>query len=121
VRFPISALDVLETHIRGEVIYIDHFGNVITNIGRLVWDGNLLRLDPASGQALQFVINATQARVYVGDRDLGSIRRTYGECAPGESLALVGSEGMLEVAINQGNGAQQLGLGIGDSVEIKLR
>lgn len=121
VRFVMPQLSILETQICGEVIYIDHFGNVITNIGRLIWDGNLLRLDPAFGETAPLVINAKQARVYSGDLDLGAIRRTYGECEPGEALALVGSEGMLEVAINQGRGAQQLALSIGDKVEVKLR
>ena len=121
VRLSLPQVEVMDDRIRGEVIYIDHFGNVITSIGRLVWDGGLLHLDPAFGEATPLILNAGRAEVYVGERNLGSIRRAYGECAPGELLALVGSEGMLEVAVNRGHGARQLELGIGDVVEVVVR
>ena len=110
-----------DTTITGEVIYIDHFGNAITSIGRLVWEGALLSLDPAFGDAPTGIINAARVRVLVAGRDLGPVRRTYGEVSPGEPLALVGSEGLLELAVNHGHGAQALNLAIGAPVEIALR
>ena len=121
VRLPAPALTMTESTVAGEVIYIDHFGNVITSIGRLVWDGVLLSLDPAFGDAPAGVINAGRVRVIAAGRDLGPVRRTYGEVEPGEPLALVGSEGLLELAVNRAHGAQVLGLQIGDRVEISLR
>jgi S-adenosyl-L-methionine hydrolase (adenosine-forming) len=122
VQLPLPLLDTdnggknHRGEIRGEVMYIDHFGNVITSIGRLVWDGGLLRLDPAFGPAVSLTINPNRVRVVVGGRDLGPIRRTYGEVAVGASLVLVGSAGLLEIAVNQGNGARDLGLEVGDPV-----
>ena len=121
VRLPAPVLTVTDTTIAGEVIYIDHFGNVITSIGRLVWEGALLSLDPAFGDAPAGIINAARVRVLVAGRDLGPVRHTYGEVSPGEPLALVGSEGLLELAVNRGHGAQALNLKIGDYVEISLR
>ena len=120
VRLPVPVLDVTGTCIDGEVIYIDHFGNAITSIGQMAWEGEALRLTPAFGQTSPLVIEAARTRVTVGDRDLGPIRRTYGEVARGVSLALIGSEGMLELAVNQGHGAEAMGLQIGDRVEIAL-
>jgi hypothetical protein len=121
VRLPTPVFTVSESTITGEVIYIDHFGNVITSIGRLVWDGALLSLDPVFGDVPSGIVNAARVRVLVGGRDLGPIRHTYGEVSLGEPLALVGSEGMLELAINHGHGAQALDLTIGTPVEISLR
>ena len=121
VRLPTPVFAVSESTITGEVIYIDHFGNVITSIGRLVWDGALLSLDPVFGDVPSGIVNAARVRVLVGGRDLGPIRHTYGEVSLGESLALVGSEGMLELAVNHGHGAQALDLTIGTPVEISLR
>ncbi|MFN2285322.1 MAG: S-adenosyl-l-methionine hydroxide adenosyltransferase family protein [Anaerolineae bacterium] len=121
VRLPTPVFTVSESTITGEVIYIDHFGNVITSIGRLVWDGALLSLDPVFGDVPAGIVNAARVRVLVGGRDLGPIRHTYGEVSLGEPLALVGSEGMLELAINHGHGAQALDLTIGTPVEISLR
>ncbi len=120
VRLPAPTLAVDDTTINGEVIYIDHFGNVITSIGRLVWDGGLLMLDPAFGDAPRGIINAGRVHVLAAGQDLGPIHRTYGEVEPGEPLALIGSEGLLELAVNRGHGAQTLGLQIGDHVEIAL-
>ncbi|MGC9395223.1 MAG: SAM hydrolase/SAM-dependent halogenase family protein [Anaerolineae bacterium] len=121
VRLPTPVFTVSDTTIAGEVIYIDHFGNVITSIGRLVWDGALLSLDPVFGDVPSGIVNAARVRVLVGGRDLGPIRHTYGEVSLGEPLALVGSEGLLELAVNHGHGARALGLQIGDRVEISLR
>ncbi|MFP4345267.1 MAG: S-adenosyl-l-methionine hydroxide adenosyltransferase family protein [Anaerolineales bacterium] len=118
LRLPLPRLEVGEDLIRGEVLYIDHFGNTITSIGRLIWEGNLLHLDPAFGDAEPTIIRADGVRVLVGGRDLGPIRRTYGEVAAGDPLALVGSEGMLEASVSHGHGGEELGLTVGDPVEI---
>jgi S-adenosylmethionine hydrolase len=121
VHLPTPVFAVTESTIAGEVIYIDHFGNVITSIGRLVWDGALLSLDPVFGDVPAGIINAARVRVLVAGRDLGPVHHTYGEVSLGEPLALVGSEGLLELAVNHGNGAQALGLTIGTPVEVSLR
>jgi S-adenosylmethionine hydrolase len=82
--------------VQGTIQYIDHFGNCVTTIeGAQVGQGHW---------TLTF-----------GKIDLIS-RSTYGEVAPGHPLALVGSHGWVEVAINQGNAQQQLGLRVGDRV-----
>ncbi len=118
VRLPPPHLALEEEGLRGEVLYIDHFGNVITSIGRLIWEGDLLYLDPAFGQVERGVIRAPGSHVVAGGRDLGPVRRTYGEVAPGTPLALVGSEGMLELAVAHGHGARALGLSVGDPVQL---
>ncbi|MBN1248429.1 MAG: SAM-dependent chlorinase/fluorinase [Anaerolineae bacterium] len=117
-RLPLPSMQVEEGMVRGEVIHIDRFGNVITSIGRLVWDGALLRLDPAFGAADPLILNPGRVHVRVAGRDLGPVRRTYGEVAAGAPLALVGSEGLLELAVNQGCAARDLGLNLGDGVEL---
>ena len=118
VRLPVPRMTMGDEAIHGEVIYIDRFGNAITSIGRLVWDGRLLRLDPVFAESDPRVIQAELVTVRVGGRAIGSIRRTYGEVAPGEALALVGSEGLLEIATHGGHGARELGVAVGDPVEI---
>ncbi len=80
--------------IEGQVLYIDRFGNLISNIAEA-------DLAVAAG-------DAGALNVYVGPLRVGPLRTTYGEVAPGEIIAIVGSTGMLEVAINQGNAAVQL-------------
>jgi len=80
--------------LEGQVLYVDHFGNLITNVS----EDDLMQLaDGGHGM-----------NVHVGPLRIGPLRRTYADVAPGEIVAIVGSAGMLEVAINQGNAAAQL-------------
>jgi hypothetical protein len=45
--------------------------------------------------------------------------RTYGDAAPNEALALIGSSNFLEIAINGGSARESLGLDRGDSVDLR--
>ncbi len=120
VRLPVPRAQISASEIRGEVVYIDRFGNVITSIGRMVWEGPVLHLDPVFSDEEPRIVRADKLVVTVAGREIGPIRRTYGEVAPGDALALVGSEGMLEVATNRGHGARDIGLKVGDPVEVSL-
>lgn len=85
--------------ITGEVIWVDAFGNAVTSIA-------------------EQQLNCLQApRIHAGGRDLGPLRRCYAEVGQGQVLALVGSTGLLEVAVNGGSAAHLLGLARGDQVE----
>ena len=89
-----------EQGIQGWVVHIDRFGNCITNI-----PGKLLDMK-------------RPMRIYVGNAIIDGVHRTYGEVPPGEPLALVGSSGMLEIAINGGNAAELFGIRKGAPVNV---
>jgi S-adenosylmethionine hydrolase len=123
VTFPLPRLEITPRAVTGEVLHADHFGNAITSIGRLTWDGGELVLDPAfqgAGGKKQVRFRASEAVVVVAGQEIVGVRRTYAEAEPGEVLALVGSEGHLEIAVREGNAAQRLGLRPGDAVEVRL-
>lgn len=86
-----------EHEIRGTVVAIDTFGNLITNIDA----GLLSRL--------------RKAEVLAGGRRM-SLCQTYAEAQPGEFLALVNSFGVLEIARAESSAAEGLGLGRGAPV-----
>src|SRR5207302_1500633 len=71
---------------RGLVIHIDHFGNATTNIGH-----HLLR-------------NSAPV-VRINGKPIGKLRRTYWDVPPGKPLALIGSSGLLEIAVRDGSAA----------------
>ncbi len=122
VLLPLPRLEVREDRLEGEVLYIDRFGNVVTSIGRLRWAGNGLVLDAAFRRAAPPLrLAAAGAVVKVGGRTIHGVRRTYGEVAVGESLALVGSTGFLEIAVRQGDAARTLGVRPGDPITLHLR
>jgi S-adenosylmethionine hydrolase len=122
VTFPLPCLEVAPDAIVGEVLHTDHFGNVVTSIGRFLWSGNNeLSLDAAFGQVEKQVrFGADEAVVTVGGRDISHVRRTYAEVEPGEVLALVGSSGHLEIAVREGNASRKLGIRPGDEVKLRL-
>jgi S-adenosylmethionine hydrolase len=120
VTLPLPSLELGPNVVRGEVLHTDHFGNVITSIGRLLWRGGELSLEPvfqARGtQKAHF--RADKAHIVVGGREILRLHRTYADVEPGHVLALVGSEGHLEIAVREGSGAERLDLHPGDPVEL---
>jgi hypothetical protein len=87
--------------LEGEIIHIDRFGNAITDISR----AELEAFAPAAAWTLR-----------VGDEVISSLATTYGESAPGARLALIGSSGRLEIAVNLGSAEKELGLRRGELV-----
>jgi S-adenosylmethionine hydrolase len=85
----------------GEVLYVDSFGNLVTNFRRddLECLGDLARvsIECAGGTLSHLVAN-------------------YAAGMPGETIALFDSQGRLEIAIVGGNAARQLGVRAGESV-----
>lgn len=92
--------------IRGGVIHIDSFQNVITNITQSLF--NQVRKNRA------FEIYFTR------NESVSEISRYYHEVPEGEKLCLFGISGYLEIAINKGNAAGLLGLDVGDIVIIQF-
>lgn len=119
---PEPALIVRENTITGEVLYIDHFGNIITSIGNLQWAAaNRLHFAPEFGSAHPPDIpplDAAGCRATLAGRTLTPVRRAYGEVPPGSLLALIGSSEQLEIGQNQGNAARTLQVKIGDPVTL---
>lgn len=98
LRFPEP--DVEDGGISGEVIAIDGFGNVITNVPGDVLEGR-------RGET-----------VTVNDEPT-PVCRTYAEVEPGERLVTVGSHGNVELAANQWRGDEAFRIRSGDAVAIR--
>jgi hypothetical protein len=108
--------------ISGEVLHVDHFGNIVTSVGKLEWVSNrYLELRPCFGDQKHQVLKIDRAEVTVNERTFDGIVGIYAETKPGDWLAMVGSSGFLELAINQGNCASRLGTLIGDPVKIRIK
>jgi len=89
----------------GEVLFIDRFGNLLTNIGR-------------ADLAPTFRVRHN-VQVYLDETCVGPIRSCYGDVSPGEALALIGSTDHLEIAVNQGSAAGVLRSGRGAVVHVR--
>ena len=107
--------------VQGEVVRIDHFGNVITNILPLRWfDDRTLAFDPKPGEGFPASFRADQVRITVGWHTLHGIHATYHTLLTGQAGAIVGSDSELEIAINQGNAAESLGIKVGAPVILRI-
>jgi S-adenosylmethionine hydrolase len=91
--------------IKGIIIYIDSFENVITNITE--------QLFKKIGKGRKFSV------LFRGE-SINKIYKSYNDVPVGEIVAIFGSNGHLEIAINQGNASGLLGLGINDTVMIEF-
>lgn len=91
--------------IRGCVLHVDRFGNLITNIGI-----EMLANDMRRGKSFC---------VRVADRDVGPICNNYSNVDHGELLALIGSSGTIEISVNGGNAAQMLNAKIQTEVVVR--
>ena len=103
VRLSIPTPQVTKTAIIGSVIWVDRFGNLITN-----FTPDMLK---SFGMDNGFVIRA-------GKAEICHLNRAYAESGEGECLAIIGSSGHLEISVNQGNAARVLGLKRDDVIEI---
>jgi S-adenosyl-L-methionine hydrolase (adenosine-forming) len=119
-RLNIPQMKIEGNRIIGQVIHIDHFGNILTNIGRLDWISTTeLNLVPRSTDQ-PIAVHTDQTVIHVAGQSITTMRQSYGIAQRGETLALVDSNGNLEIAVSQGNAAQQLQVQIDERVEIQI-
>jgi S-adenosylmethionine hydrolase len=105
--------------LKGEVIHVDHFGNVITSLGPFEWQRGEreLRLITQPGQP-EIAFAADRAGVVFASRRLTGIHATYAGAGSGDLLALINSDRQLEIAVNQGHAASLTGQRLGDVIEL---
>ena len=84
--------------VQGEIVYIDHFGNLVTNI-------------PSDRLP-------EKARIHIGSVEVLGVSKAYGDVPAGHAIALIGSTGLLEVAVNGGDASQMFGASIGTHVVV---
>ena len=111
---------VRQNRIEGEVVFIDRFGNAITNIENTCLNPKTevvpgrrpaLRSNSVSG------LNAS-GEVFAGRRRLCRVKAFYQSVPTGQAVAVPGSSGFLEIAVNGGSAAKRFGLKIGDRISI---
>ena len=87
----------------GEVLHVDGFGNIISNV---------------SGDELANVKVKGSLNVGLASRKMMlKLGKTYAEAEPEEALALIGSHGYVEIAVNQGNAAEKFKAKPGDAIK----
>lgn len=80
----------------GEVLYVDRFGTLVSNIPPSAVEPGI--------------------RIRVGDTEVGPLRRTFADAPRGALVAFGGSGGTVEIAVRDGSAARLLGVGVGAEV-----
>jgi len=106
LRLPRNTATVMANLAKGQILYIDRYGNILTNI--LGSELGKLKV----GQLLSVTIKGKATSV--------PFLRTYADAPANRPFALINSDGEFEIAINQGNAARELGVKVGDPVVLKL-
>jgi len=105
-QLPIPSPQIDRDILTGQVLLVDRFGNLVTNIDRKLFDkftyGNGIEISAA-------------------DHLVGRVVATYAEAAAGEVCALFGSSDHLEIAVNAGSASNQLSLTRGAPVTIRKK
>jgi S-adenosylmethionine hydrolase len=103
-RISIPMPEVTDTIISGEVLRVDRFGNLVTNIDHKLFD--------------RFSQSAA-IEVTAGPHRVARVVATYTEAEAGETCALFGSSDHLEIAVNTANAAERLDLTRGAKVTVR--
>ncbi len=93
------AVEQIKEGLRGEVLHIDGFGNIITNIK----EKNMI-----NAKILKVKLPATSLEAKFG--------KAYAEAQPEEPIVLVGSHGFVEIAVNHGSAAEKFHPQVGDKI-----
>jgi len=90
-------------NINGNIIYIDGFGNLVTNIHR---------------RCIQKIKKESSLKIKIGGKIITKVSPNYQSVSRGNLLALIGSSEMVEIAVREGNACKMLGAKEGDDVLI---
>lgn len=85
----------------GEIIRVDHFGNLVTNI---------------PSRELMAFLESGPPRIEAGKLVVRKLSRIYADSEEGEPLALINSSNLLEIAVNLGRASEYMGLRNGEIV-----
>jgi S-adenosylmethionine hydrolase len=118
-------MEIHSNRIEGEVLRVDHFGNIRTSIQRFSrTETETLTLQPLfvadRASTSPIAIDPAKAWVQSGKLTIEGLSSTFSEVSTGRPLAFVGSEGGLEIAINQGSAAQEYGIRAGDPILLHI-
>ena len=101
-RFALPKPKEADGLLKGVVLKVDSFGNLITNF----------RVEDLPAGAIE----KGQIKLQVGSHAIGKLLPTFASGVAGEVFAFVGSSGLLEIAVNKGSASKTLGLGRGTPV-----
>ena len=106
VRFTVPKAKPAGQTVKGVVLRVDAFGNLMTNL--------------TAEDVPATVVESGSIKIAVGGKEIRKFVQTFGLGTPGEPIAIFGSAGYLEIAVNRGSAARTLGANRGAEVTLDL-
>jgi S-adenosyl-L-methionine hydrolase (adenosine-forming) len=106
-RFALPRPKVADGLLKGVVMKVDSFGNLITNF----------RVDDLEAESVE----KGEVQLQVGNHSVTRMVMMFASGNPGEPVAYIGSSGYVEIAVNKGNASKTLGIGRGTPVLLGKR
>ena len=108
-KIPFASPKRVSRTIEGEIIYLDGFGNIVTNIK----SEHLMNLLPSNSQFEVYLENTYQLKLKLSE--------AYCEVAEGDFLAVIGSENFIEISSNKTSAAEKLSAKVGMKVKFMFK
>ena len=106
MRFSLPKPKAAGSALKGIVLRIDTFGNLMTNF---------------AAEELPQLTAGGPLRMTVNGKAITKLAQTYAQGEAGEAFAIVGSSGFLEISVHKGNAARALGVQRGAEVIVELK
>ena len=106
VRFSIPKAKAADGKVKGVVLKVDNFGNLVTNV--------------MPDQIPQVFLPDGRFKITVAGKPVPRVVRHYSEGAQGEAFGILGSAGLLEISMNRGSASRTLGVQRGAEVVVEL-
>jgi S-adenosyl-L-methionine hydrolase (adenosine-forming) len=106
VRFALPRPKPADSVLKGVVLRVDAFGNLMTNF--------------TSDDLPQPALTEGKIKLQAGGKSVERLAQNFAEGAPGEPIAILGSSGFLEISVNRGHAARLLGLSRGAEITLDL-
>jgi len=118
VLLPAPKLEALSPDIiRAEILHADHFGNLLTSLGKLApLENGEWRFTPWVGDSQSHIIQSSNTVLKLSDGKQLPWVKTFGEIPADECAVLVGSSGMIEIVANRQSAAEMLELSGGETI-----
>ena len=106
VRFAMPKPKAVGTALKGVVLRVDAFGNLLTNL--------------TAADLPQAVVADGKINLQVGGKPVEQFAETFAQGAAGTPMAIVGSSGFVEIVVNRGHAARVLGVNRGAEVTLQV-
>ncbi len=115
-------LSIEKNVIRGEVLFSDHFGNIVTSIGRFVKTSQPEKWKMAGWWSgfPEISIDLLSARLTIDEGMEISFVDTFADIPPGSIRALVGGSGLIEIVANRASAASMMTTNPGEMITLTI-